>query len=349
MSSTAVSSSLAQNTPTKNTPATTTSAQVVVPAPALKPVSVPVLVPIPTSTTAATTTTSGIALPPVIAIDPQTLVGIVCYYNPTYTTDQPGVSVSGVTQEEVRGSGVIINSRGDILTNRHIVAQAPSTTSIPDDSGAQVLFTVDHNLDHCEVGRLPADATLPTPAQIQSLNPFVQVPVLGYTAQPVYISPLGAPLSSAEGDSADFAVLRITGVTKQGPTFGVTSVPSVFPYVKLLPVKPYDMTGETVVTYGFPGDVTTGQGNAFETLTMTGSVGRVTVVYGGDSYYLGTPLTIDTDLEVSSGRSGSPLFWRGYVIGLVTFFFGDNRTDSGSVASDVMLPVLRQNGYIANN
>ena len=273
-------------------------------------------------------------------------MGLLCFYNPTYTTDQPGVAVTGVTQEEARGSGVIIDSQGDILTNRHIVAQDPTLVTIPDDNGNPVPFTVTHELDHCEMGQMPPDTKLPTEADIKTLNPFVQIPFLAYTAQPVYLSPTGDPLSGTESQAADFAVLRITGLTTQASTFGVTSTPASFPFATLLPVKGYTMAGETVITYGFPGDVTFGQGNAFETLTMTGSVGHVTKILGGDRFYANTPLTIDTDLEVSHGRSGSPLFWRGYVIGLITFFVGDNRTNSGSVASDAMLVALRANGFI---
>jgi hypothetical protein len=50
-------------------------------------------------------------------------------------------------------------------------------------------------------------------------------------------------------------------------------------------------------------------------------------------------------MEVAYGRSGSPLFWRGYVIGLVTYFIGNNRTDSGSVASDAILKGLEYANY----
>jgi hypothetical protein len=112
-----------------------------------------------------------------------------------------------------------------------------------------------------------------------------------------------------------------------------------------LPIRKYGALTGPILTYGFPGDVTSGQGNFFQTLTMTGSVGQYTGLDFGDKYYADTPLTIHTDLEISHGRSGSPLFWRGYVIGLVMFFEDGNRTDSGSVASDAIIKRLQNDGY----
>jgi len=282
--------------------------------------------------------------PPEITINPQVIAGVLCYYDTTLTTQSNGISVPGDYQEEVRGSGVIIDSQGDILTNRHIVVQPNANTTITDNSGNSIPITISYQLNHCEVGQLPADATLPTPEEIQTTNPYIQLPVLGYTAQPAFISPT-AGLSSDEIAAADFAVLKITGVSQSGPTFGITSVPSSFPYATFLPVQSYPKLDGLVVTYGFPGDVTAGQGNFFETMTMTGSVGHFTSLNFGDSYYADTPLTLYTDMEIAHGRSGSPLFWRGYVIGIVTFFQNGNRTDSGSVATDAIVKGLERGGY----
>jgi hypothetical protein len=301
------------------------------------PTPLPIITPIvPTTTISAPSD----GLPPVIAIDPETIVGILCYYNMTLTNQEAGISVSSTEQQEIKGSGVIYDSKGDILTNRHIVEQPRSFTTISDNNGSAIYIAIDYTLDRCEVGQLPAGSHLPTASEIQTLNPYVQIPVLGYTAKPFYISDTTG-LSNNEIENADFALLKITGVSKTGPTFGVTSVPSSFPFIKLLAVKPYAMNGESVVTYGFPGNVSQGQGNFFETLTMTGSVGHITSIDYGDKYYASTPLTIHTNMEIAHGRSGSPMFWRGYVIGLVFRFFGDSVLDSGSVASDAILKAIR--------
>lgn len=286
------------------------------------------------------------ALPEEEIINPAAIVGVLCYFNTALTNSDNGKTVPG-PKEEVRGSGVIIDSGGYILTNRHVIAQPAATTTVAGANGNILPITIDYSLDHCEIGQLASGSRLPTPSEIQSINPYVQIPVLGYTAQPVFISsPVG--LSDAEIDAADFAVLRVTGLTSAGPTFGVTSVPSSFPYVKLFPAGRYLAPGTPVVTYGFPGDITAGQGNSFETLTIEGSVGSVTEVDVGDRYYADTPLVIFTNMDVTHGRSGSPLFWRGYVVGLITFYIGANRTDSGSVASDAILKALRSTQYNPN-
>jgi S1-C subfamily serine protease len=298
-------------------------------------------------TVATTTQVIAPTLPPVTTFDPQSLVGILCYYNVTATDSANGMSEVLSDQEEVRGSGVIINSQGNILTNRHIVEQPDDTSTATDSNGNSISVTLSYALDHCEVGQLPADTDLPSESEILSLNPYVQIPVLGYTAQPIYIA---HETDVQENSLADFAVLRITGLTSAGPTFGVTRVPNSFPYASLLAIGPYVTASTTlpgdVLTYGFPGDVTSGQGNFFSTLTMTGSVGHVTDVSGGDDLYYNMPLVVSTDMEIAHGRSGSPLIWRGYVIGLVTFFIGDNRTDSGSVASDAIIKTLEPLGYL---
>lgn len=89
------------------------------------------------------------------------------------------------------------------------------------------------------------------------------------------------------------------------------------------------------------GSIVEAKNNAFSTMEMTGSLVTVTGIDRGDRWYGDTPLTVRMRMEINHGRSGSPLFWRGYVIGLVTFFVGDNRTDAGAVASDAILKDLK--------
>jgi len=282
-------------------------------------------------------------LPARIQIDSQVMVGILCYYGTTLTNPLSGASFDG-GQEMIRGSGVIVNSKGYILTNRHIIKQPDSTETVDTPNG-QLQISVSYQLEHCEAGTVPAGSHLPTEQEIAAINPLIRVPVLGYIVKPVYISS-NVGLSDAEASVADFAILQITGLSQSGPTFGVTSVPSSFPYAELFPIDKYDLTGERIVTYGFPGDVTLGQKDSFQTLTMTGSVGSVTKIEVGDIGFTGVPLVIYTNLEIFHGRSGSPLFWRGYVIGLTTFYIEGNRTESGSVASDAIIKALQGTDYL---
>ncbi len=298
--------------------------------------------PIPAPVIVATTTPAAEVsqLPPIIQIDPETFVGILCYYNISAINPADG-SVIAKSNTLVRGSGVLVNSKGYILTNRHVVYTEDYTAAV----GGVANASVKYQIDHCDVGQLPKGTHLPTPAEITSINPLVRIPVLAYTAAPVFNSS-SLSLSSVETEYADFAILKITGLSADGPSFGFTSVPSSFPYAKLISVNDYDLAGQAVVTYGFPGDVTAGMQEAFQTLTMTGSVGNISQVEVGDLYYSNIPLVILTNLEISGGRSGSPLFWRGYVIGLTTFYISGNRTQSGSVASDAIIKGLQSTGYL---
>ncbi|MBI4394997.1 MAG: trypsin-like peptidase domain-containing protein [Candidatus Omnitrophica bacterium] len=277
-------------------------------------------------------------------IDSQAMVGILCYYNTKLTNPLNGASAAG-GQEMIRGSGVIVNSKGYILTNRHIIQREDSTEILNTSNGGQLQINISYQLDHCEAGTVPAGTHLPTPQEIETINPLIRIPVLGYIVKPVYISS-NVGLSNDEKLFADFAILQITGLSQSGPTFGVTSVPSSFPYAKLLAINNYDLTGNRVITYGFPGDVTLGQNDSFQTLTMTGSVGNVTKVEFGNLAYADVPLVVYTNLEIFHGRSGSPLFWRGYVIGLTTFYVEGNRKESGSVASDAIIKALSGTNYL---
>lgn len=283
-------------------------------------------------------------LPPQIQIDSQAMVGILCYYNTKLTNPLNGVSVAG-DQEMIRGSGVIVNSKGYILTNRHIVQRKDSTEILNTQNSGQIQVNVSYQLNRCEAGTVPAGTHLPTQQEIEAINPLIRIPVLGYIAKTVYI-PSNTGLSDDEVFFADFAILQITGLSQSGPTFGVTSVPFSFPYAKLLAVNKYDLIGNRVITYGFPGDVTSGQNDSFQTLTMTGSVGNVAKVESGNLAYADIPLIVYTNLEIFHGRSGSPLFWRGYVIGLTTFYIEGNRTESGSVASDAIIKALKDTDYL---
>ena len=124
--------------------------------------STPVLVATTTADTSTAVTAPSNADPTSVTFDPQALVGILCYYNATYTNQNSGKSIYQSDDEEVRGSGVFINSNGLILTNRHIIQQPQSYTSIDDSNGNPVPISIVYSLDHCEVGQLPKGSTLPS-------------------------------------------------------------------------------------------------------------------------------------------------------------------------------------------
>ena len=283
-------------------------------------------------------------LPPVVDIDPQSIVGVLCYYNTTITNPLNWLSVQG-DQYAKRGTGVIIDKRGYILTNRHVVSTPAETTQTITVNDGQVTVVIGYKLDHCEAGQILKGTQLPSDDEIRTFNPAIRIPVLAYNAKIIYGPSIWA-MSNDEIDKADFDILQITSLTQDASIFGVTSLPQTFPFSKLLAGRPYLKSGDPIVTFGFPGDITEAQHNFFQTMDMTGSLGRITQVEFGDHYYADTLLTIHTKMEIYHGRSGSPLFWRGYVIGLVTRFDSlEDRTQSASVASDAIIKSLKSIGY----
>ncbi len=260
------------------------------------------------------------------AVNPESIVGIDCHY----------VDYAHGLTLQFKGSGVIISPDGVILTVRHLVDLAYTSSLEPDAVSPQT--AQNFSLDYCDVGQVPADSTLPSANEIRSINPSIMVPVLGYKASVKYI-PSGAGLSSLEQERLDFALLQIDGVSDDGPTFGFTKLPASFPSAPLLK---YDAptVGSEVITYGFPGDVTDAKSGSFNQLYLTGSVGKVKEIYGGDSYFYNQPFVINTTMEVRAGRSGSPLFSNGKVAGIVNSHAADNVTDSYSVSSEAIYKMI---------
>ncbi|HEY4525870.1 MAG TPA: serine protease [Candidatus Paceibacterota bacterium] len=336
-----ISASTTTSTAAKSTssaPATTTTKQIppkiVIPEKAVVPILPETKLTVPTSTPESIAP----KLPPEIAINPQTIVGLLCRFDLTIR-DVASNALIAQGEVESKGSGVIVSADGKILTNRHVVRKESGVEStIIDGNNISGNFT--YSLKQCLVGVVPPNTTLPTPEEIRTVNPLVMVTVLPYTASVERISS-SAGLSDMERQYADFALLKINGLSPDGPTFGYDILPTSFPYAKVIPINETIRPGEQVITFGFPGDVPAARNDSFATMYLSGSLGTVQEIYVGDVYYINTPLLIATDMEIYHGRSGSPLFWRGYVIGLVTAYSSNgtqqNRTESLSVASDAIL------------
>ncbi len=268
---------------------------------------------------------------PEALINARSIVGLDCFFS------GPDKQLS-----EARGSGVIISPDGTILTVRHLVdlkfSASVDPNSVPDYTAQN--FT----LDHCDAGQVPAGSVLPSGDVIRSLNPFIPVPGLFYRAGLSYL-PRDTGQSANEASHLDFALLKISGLSDAGRMATGVSLPVSFDY------SPLESSGDLVrgtqvLTYGFPGDVTRGLGQQFSQLYMLGGVGRIKEVYGGDRVFLNQPFVINTEMEVRSGRSGSPLFLNGKVIGIVTSHSADNVTDSFSVSSAAIYRLI--SGLVPN-
>ena len=259
-----------------------------------------------------------------VAIHSESIVGLNCFYRRRDT---------GEVFNTGRGSGVIINPRGYILTARHVVDFGFSLAAGGDTNNNQVLAAAS-DFERCDVGIPGPGTSLPDAGTIRSINPTTQLAVLGYTAKIATSLPPYDGKSQSELLANDYAVLGIDGISSDGPYFGITKLPSAFPFSEILREPDFPPVGDEILTYGFPGDVTSGKSAAFNTLYLVGSVGTVEAVFS-DGF-------IQTKMEVSGGRSGSPLFWRGRVAGIVTSYLANNRAISRSLGVSVMQRQIRK-------
>lgn len=266
---------------------------------------------------------------PTSTLEARSIVGLNCFFRHLPT---------GRIMNLGKGSGVIVKSDGTILTARHLVDLSHSASIDPGSTPPELLHTT--AFDHCTVGQVPQGSTLPDTDIIRRVNPSTLLPLLPYRAELIYLpasSNLG--VSQIEADHLDFAVLRIVGLAPDAPYFGVTRLPPSF---EIAAISRFETPpeGADVVTYGFPGDATRARQGAFTTFYLLGGVGRVKQVQGGDLKFLNRPLILNTELEVRGGRSGSPLFWNGKVVGIVTAHAVQNVTDSYSVSMEAIYSLI---------
>jgi Trypsin-like peptidase domain len=203
----------------------------------------------------------------------------------------------------VYGSGAIVTADGYVVTARHVVDMA-YTYAIT--GGKQGL--VGYILDSCDIAVPPTGTKTPTSAEIRTLNPFTPVTEFAYRAQIAFVPPDSSPtgMSEAEHDFVDIALLRITSaISGELPHSFVAS-----------PVKSVELPaqGDEVVTFGFPSGIPS-YGNNFY---LQGSIGQVKDLVGGDQLFKNEPVGMTAAMETIGGRSGSPVFWHGFVVGVVS-------------------------------
>lgn len=233
-----------------------------------------------------------------VPLHPQTIVGIVCDFK-NYDTGE---------EKTTRGSGVIVTEDGHILTARSIV-----------DLNYLNEGFEDYQLKSCLVGQLPGNQPLPSIEAIKKINAFVRIPFLPYTAEATYI-PADAGLSDYEKAWLDFSVLQINGLNPDAPFFGVTKLPEKFPSAPIL-ISDLPKTDEPILSFGFPSGTTIGQGADIKTLFIQGLLSHIDNYWAGDERFKDDLFMIESQLDTedtAGGRFGSPIFWKGYVIGIHT-------------------------------
>lgn len=205
------------------------------------------------------------------------------------------------------GSGAIVSREGHILTARHVVDMAYAYAITSGKQGVK-----GYQFESCEVGQPPEGARTPTPQEIRAINPFTAINFLPYRAQIAFI-PDETKMSETEKQFIDIALLRIAGVTDDVKTFFNVSMPHSFEFNSFI-VDRFPAPGDEVLTFGFPSGAPSYGSNFY----LQGSVGETQEIIGGDQQFKNQPIGITAFMETIGGRSGSPVFWHGAIVGVVS-------------------------------
>jgi len=246
-----------------------------------------------------------------ITTEPKSVVGLWCYYNSR--SSQLNLMV-GSQSIVFQSSGVIINPQGYILTAKHVVDPAWTKKAYATSTDGLDILYDNIDFDHCDVGNLPDGRSLPTPDDIKTFNPMLDIGAMRYRAS-LYFDPPQGSMSESEFETADFAILKITGPADHCSTWYTDcSSSGPFPYAPVL-YSSIPAVGQSLITYGFPVEASPDYQSK---LFLKGAVGRIAEYDNGDNYFKNTPFQIQwTADDVMGGRSGSPVFWKGYAIGVL--------------------------------
>jgi peptidoglycan hydrolase-like protein with peptidoglycan-binding domain len=296
--------------------------------PVLTPDPAPVITPPPAA-----------IVPTAASINPQSIVGVLCTYN--YN--------GAITL--MKGSGVIVSPQGYVLTARHIIDPRWTLQSYADSlTPSQKELYANATLSHCEIG-LPENATLPSANDIRSMNPqFLITQHFQYEAVPVFV-PSQNGLSTMEYETADVAVLRITNAAADCFSYNHNcSDFGAFPYASVATGAMPSQGSDEIVSYGYPAEPGFNDENGnFSAFYLKGAVGTVGYYTTGDSRFAGKTLNFAFEAQdIQTGRSGSPLFYQGRVVGIL---YGST---SGSESYNLSMPAIMallsdagQNSFLA--
>lgn len=263
-------------------------------------------------------------------VDPQSIVGILC----AFTNVNPE-SNDYKKKKYQRGSGAIINYDGFILSNRNVA----------DPGFYKPEEWENYQLDGCEAGPAPKEYRIPSEEEIKIISPFIQVPVLSYVIEPVF-APFETLISDYESDWLDFALFLITGLTPDAESFGITSLPKKFPYTPIL-ISEVPLEKEKILNYGYPAGTTIGLRATINTIFIQGLLSHITELWTGDQRFKDELFLIqsklDTEGTAEGGRFGSPIFWKGYVVG-IHIYKEDISLNIYNLGIQPIVDVLESNG-----
>lgn len=216
-----------------------------------------------------------------------------------------------------RGSGAFIHPDGYILAVRHLVDPEWTKWAYND----QTIDTTYNRLIDCEVHFLDSDriiALTDTPPypyfDLHKMSSGIQY---DFKAKLVYL-PDTTQLSENENQQLDYAILKIT---EKNPTkYFPQENPKIQSSPILIPSQEQWLTlikGQKITIPGYAYQAT-GAG-AFDEYRLLTKDGKISEIFSGDEFFKDKPFVIETELspDVYGGRSGSPIFYKGYIIGLI--------------------------------
>lgn len=221
----------------------------------------------------------------------------VAYLNCNFTKEQKG-----------SGSGVFISEDGYILTSRHLV----DWEYLERVYGPQEDVDATAKLIDCEVRYLGFDRFV---SPRDSSYPFFGLTGAQYDYKAGLVSlPDVNGLSDFENNFLDYAILKITS-KNPGKYFEHESPPpfATSPFLLLKDENWPFLLNEKIAVPGFAV-----QASQSSEPVLTVKDSKIKVVIGGDSKFKDKIFLLETEShpDAFGGRSGAPIFWRGYVIGV---------------------------------
>lgn len=267
-------------------------------------------------------------------INPQSIVALNCHYK----SKRPQNYSSAVLG--LGGTGVIINSDGYILTAKHLVDPEWVSLAFPNEAESQLNAV--REFEYCEVGLSPKNITLPTIENIQSPDQgFDLDPPFPYIAT-VYFNPQQGNLSDTEYKNLDFVIMKITRVLDNCQSFSgdLCSLPSSYPYSPVL-YRETVKDNDKVINFGYPSvDYSATLQGSVTGFILKGAAGFLENYYTGDKYFDNKPFVFNwVANNLVPGRSGSPVFFRGYVTGIV---YASNYLVDKTQAVAIGMPAIQQ-------
>jgi len=243
----------------------------------------------------------------------------------------------------IRGSGAIVSANGYMLTNRHVVDQEFTAQYFGGEAG----YTLKNN--ECKVYVIEAGISRTVSWSPKSQYAFYDIPSnatnFDFMVEVVYVPSEEDGLSDDEIQSLDFALMKLK-------SWNTSRYPKKKPTLYAAPVLGTYIQNEEegIVIPGFAYQAT-GIGS-FNTLRMLPKRGTTTGYILGDDKFAGAPvdLAIRYIPDVYGGRSGSPIFWKGYITGILKTRWipglSGEKLHAPQVAIQPVLELLEENGLI---